>query len=113
MRGSSPSAWRRSCSITLRSEEHTSELQSPWNLVCRLLLEEKDRSRSQMTPCFRPAPGDAGALSRGAVARDNRASGQNGASAEGASPSPSFYFFFNGGDPTQTPPFPLARGLWS
>src|SRR5256885_11837700 len=27
----------------LRSEEHTSELQSPCNLVCRLLLEKKDR----------------------------------------------------------------------
>src|SRR5688500_19994344 len=26
---------------TLRSEEHTSELQSPCNLVCRLLLEKK------------------------------------------------------------------------
>src|SRR5256885_9628004 len=26
----------------LRSEEHTSELQSPCNLVCRLLLEKKD-----------------------------------------------------------------------
>ena len=25
----------------LRSEEHTSELQSPCNLVCRLLLEKK------------------------------------------------------------------------
>src|SRR5256885_3826836 len=27
----------------LRSEEHTSELQSPCNLVCRLLLEKKKR----------------------------------------------------------------------
>src|SRR5256885_4665444 len=27
----------------VRSEEHTSELQSPCNLVCRLLLEEKSR----------------------------------------------------------------------
>src|SRR5256885_11726281 len=27
--------------ITVRSEEHTSELQSPCNLVCRLLLEKK------------------------------------------------------------------------
>ena len=27
-----------------RSEEHTSELQSPANLVCRLLLEKKKRS---------------------------------------------------------------------
>src|SRR6202521_3173991 len=32
-------AWRRSRII--RSEEHTSELQSPQNLVCRLLLEKK------------------------------------------------------------------------
>src|SRR2546426_9315942 len=28
----------------LRSEEHTSELQSPCNLVCRLLLEKKKTS---------------------------------------------------------------------
>src|SRR6266566_7568192 len=27
--------------LPLRSEEHTSELQSPCNLVCRLLLEKK------------------------------------------------------------------------
>src|SRR2546426_7637226 len=36
----------RACEMTdpempLRSEEHTSELQSPCNLVCRLLLEKK------------------------------------------------------------------------
>src|SRR3989454_7976101 len=29
--------------ILERSEEHTSELQSPCNLVCRLLLEKKKR----------------------------------------------------------------------
>src|SRR2546426_3519954 len=29
--------------LLLRSEEHTSELQSPCNLVCRLLLEKKKR----------------------------------------------------------------------
>src|SRR5256885_4198644 len=29
-----------------RSEEHTSELQSPCNLVCRLLLEKKKNSRA-------------------------------------------------------------------
>src|SRR2546426_7730626 len=28
-----------------RSEEHTSELQSPCNLVCRLLLEKKNEAR--------------------------------------------------------------------
>src|SRR5256885_7356164 len=30
--------------VLLRSEEHTSELQSPCNLVCRLLLEKKKPS---------------------------------------------------------------------
>src|SRR3989454_1824008 len=33
-----------------RSEEHTSELQSPCNLVCRLLLEKKNTSELQ-SPC--------------------------------------------------------------
>src|SRR2546426_2200736 len=31
--------------LKLRSEEHTSELQSPCNLVCRLLLEKKKKKR--------------------------------------------------------------------
>src|SRR6266446_2206166 len=30
-----------------RSEEHTSELQSPCNLVCRLLLEKKKNSKNR------------------------------------------------------------------
>src|SRR2546426_10307065 len=30
-----------------RSEEHTSELQSPCNLVCRLLLEKKKKNSNQ------------------------------------------------------------------
>src|SRR5256885_10502443 len=29
--------------LNMRSEEHTSELQSPCNLVCRLLLEKKKK----------------------------------------------------------------------
>src|SRR2546426_5212387 len=33
-----------------RSEEHTSELQSPCNLVCRLLLEKKKTPATQPTP---------------------------------------------------------------
>src|SRR5256885_8052101 len=40
--------------VAHRSEEHTSELQSPCNLVCRLLLEKKKsnhpRCRSSSTP---------------------------------------------------------------
>src|SRR5256885_9678917 len=30
--------------LAVRSEEHTSELQSPCNLVCRLLLEKKNNT---------------------------------------------------------------------
>src|SRR5688500_19225888 len=38
------------CPSDLRSEEHTSELQSPCNLVCRLLLEKKEiRSNESVT----------------------------------------------------------------
>src|ERR1022692_5288202 len=33
-----------------RSEEHTSELQSPCNLVCRLLLEKNQSRRSPRPP---------------------------------------------------------------
>src|SRR5207244_13345848 len=33
-----------------RSEEHTSELQSPDHLVCRLLLEKKNTSRRKALP---------------------------------------------------------------
>src|SRR5256885_12839714 len=40
------------CSVifggVLRSEEHTSELQSPCNLVCRLLLEKKKKGISTL-----------------------------------------------------------------
>src|SRR2546426_4181807 len=32
----------------LRSEEHTSELQSPCNLVCRLLLEKKKKKKNYL-----------------------------------------------------------------
>src|SRR2546430_13349918 len=34
-----------------RSEEHTSELQSQSNLVCRLLLEKKNNQDSNTSPC--------------------------------------------------------------
>src|SRR2546430_10933805 len=33
--------------LSLRSEEHTSELQSQSNLVCRLLLEKKKKNSSR------------------------------------------------------------------
>src|SRR5437764_1021793 len=36
----------------LRSEEHTSELQSPMYLVCRLLLEKKKKKILQLLTCI-------------------------------------------------------------
>src|SRR6195256_6751589 len=36
--------WTGACGLVERSEEHTSELQSPMYLVCRLLLEKKKGS---------------------------------------------------------------------
>src|SRR2546426_2126284 len=46
--------------IAARSEEHTSELQSPCNLVCRLLLEKKNttgRRPNQRLDSSHPQPG--------------------------------------------------------
>src|SRR5688572_32419472 len=36
-------------SVAIRSEEHTSELQSQSNLVCRLLLEKKKKKKNNST----------------------------------------------------------------
>src|SRR5207244_6943080 len=48
----SSSTWARSGSFQ-RSEEHTSELQSPDHLVCRLLLEKKkERDAQPWNPNF-------------------------------------------------------------
>src|SRR2546430_6495933 len=48
--------WVFQCSSLARSEEHTSELQSQSNLVCRLLLEKKNPPphRSPTRPCRVP-----------------------------------------------------------
>src|ERR1039457_5043574 len=43
------------CALPIRSEEHTSELQSPCNLVCRLLLE-KNNNLAGRKDRRRPAP---------------------------------------------------------
>src|SRR5438445_2747996 len=61
--------------VVVRSEEHTSELQSRQYLVCRLLLETKKRMREQLVK-FRTAQinGLRGLLTEyGAVMRQGRA----------------------------------------
>src|SRR5258708_20058121 len=51
----SSAASRMSTRYTRRSEEHTSELQSPDHLVCRLLLEKK-KTRATAPRCSRGSP---------------------------------------------------------
>src|SRR5690348_17496829 len=48
--------WELAESPRNRSEEHTSELQSPVHLVCRLLLEKKQQHRSSPFPPYRRPP---------------------------------------------------------
>src|SRR3989440_5272162 len=45
----SPTPWMPPQTTKVRSEEHTSELQSRSDLVCRLLLEKKKRTTMQQT----------------------------------------------------------------
>src|ERR1039457_1873753 len=93
---SSPSGAGRTPRKAYRSEEHTSELQSPCNLVCRLLLEKKSTREG------------ARARKRGGVRADRtRACAQatrHGESTAGPEPdggvqrqglSSQYFFFFN------------------
>src|SRR5258708_17262856 len=61
-----PASWREGCSGSGRSEEHTSELQSPDHLVCRLLLEKKKKNSTKrlmpVTPTRPTRPAHAGQL---------------------------------------------------
>src|SRR5205814_3834555 len=45
--GTGPAADSASSEATIRSEEHTSELQSLRHLVCRLLLEKKKKKKKK------------------------------------------------------------------
>src|SRR5688572_31198053 len=56
VRNRRPPTSLRKAHISLRSEEHTSELQSQSNLVCRLLLEKKKkRASTRRTRSLPPA----------------------------------------------------------
>src|SRR2546430_4914313 len=60
MPNASSAMWRAPVQLenaVLRSEEHTSELQSQSNLVCRLLLEKKKKHTAHPAPSLTfPAP---------------------------------------------------------
>src|SRR5438067_7785718 len=62
------------CIKALRSEEHTSELQSRFDLVCRLLLEKKKNKsyknrKSHSGLCYRTARRSADKLRRSTAVR--------------------------------------------
>src|ERR1022692_1793287 len=81
---------------SIRSEEHTSELQSPCNLVCRLLLEKKKRKDTTMAEgprrgCQPRAPTEL----RGRELRLCRADNGLSASDQPVSALSFFFFFFN------------------
>src|SRR5260221_7917692 len=64
VRSSSSASFRKSSFESLRSEEHTSELQSHSDLVCRLLLEKKKKlkmrdAREAVAPFQRGTAGTA------------------------------------------------------
>src|SRR2546430_3510094 len=62
MPNASSAMWRAPVQLenaVLRSEEHTSELQSQSNLVCRLLLEKKKKHTSHASLEHRPDSKDA------------------------------------------------------
>src|ERR1039457_6810629 len=95
----------------LRSEEHTSELQSPCNLVCRLLLEKKK---------YTQAGGRLGVVHRGGRTRTGRTAWRGpvgGSRVLGARFLVLavlvffFFFFFNVTAPTEIYPLSLHAAL--
>src|ERR1017187_7985600 len=86
--------WRVICDLhDDRSEEHTSELQSPMYLVCRLLLEKKNSDRGS------PAPSDSLPQK---ISPDPATTSR---------PSLAFFFFFNDPRPPRISPFSLPAAL--
>src|SRR6201988_3101284 len=83
----------------IRSEEHTSELQSPDHLVCRLLLEKKPARSPQV-----PAPARSLLLSH-QVGRSRARFACTG------EPRHRLFFFFNKGGTPEIPPLPLPAAL--
>src|SRR3954464_11818843 len=100
---SPPRSWS---TARARSEEHTSELQSHDNLVCRLLLEKKQLHQSPPLPPFpRSRPRRAHSPHAGGVSRCRAAGGAD--AKHGLSPVRILrFFFFKYAAPHQFPPFP-------
>src|ERR1017187_9841319 len=98
--------------VSHRSEEHTSELQSPMYLVCRLLLEKTNASgdpphsckprRDSATICLHVPPTGANRKKAGACPSDT---------VTNASGAPPFIFFFRNAAAPDFNPFPPPEAL--
>src|SRR3954465_13266972 len=90
----------------LRSEEHTSELQSHDNLVCRLLLEKKQPMHAPPSsiPAGSPLPASPARVLR---PRRTTCAHRPGAQLTGGCLSVSVFFFLIDPAPPETPPLPL------
>src|ERR671926_289598 len=98
-RASSRSSWR--------SEEHTSELQSHSDLVCRLLLEKKQHRRGNVAaPCQHRAVREAGARRLTGFPGDLLGRGALEVLGHRAELADSHFFFFKCGPPHEDHPFP-------
>src|SRR5256885_12000201 len=64
-----PALRHRDVAELARSEEHTSELQSPCNLVCRLLLEKKKNIEKPFANLAIPTPSEPSLTDRRADTR--------------------------------------------
>src|SRR6201982_2800712 len=97
-------------SASPRSEEHTSELQSHVNLVCRLLLEKTRATRPHyLTRHGGLGPPD-GPLTPCAIGERCRATVCCSYSRDTDEPITRHFFFFYGSAPPQSPPsFPTRR----
>src|SRR3954464_14025037 len=98
----------------LRSEEHTSELQSHDNLVCRLLLEKnrvvKSPRRGGTTHTRPPTPTHSPHGARRSIGTACALARAIGTSAGGPR---AFIFFLNNAGPPKFTPFPLPPPLQS
>src|SRR4051795_5884132 len=79
--------------LPIRSEEHTSELQSHSHLVCRLLLEKK-RKNAVMTRSYATGGGAASVVADAALRASALARSAHHARLSRALPHLSFVFFF-------------------
>src|ERR1039457_3704148 len=91
----------------IRSEEHTSELQSPCNLVCRLLLEKKKKTRNdEGDHPVRATALPSASAGRPGAGRARSRGGFGWGSLSRLARVPFFLFFLMIGPPPKPPLFP-------